>query len=130
MQQLHEDLAVEFKSGGKVQANLDAFLNCYRKSSEQGSPASGNRTLPANEEEVVLLEIWKLAESEYDQYGYSLETVAQRSALSIPKCEHVLDALIKKKFVNRKSYFGGINGDRYKLDVPGREHLIQGGLVA
>jgi hypothetical protein len=130
MQQLHEDLGLGFKSGGKVQANLDAFLNCYRKSSEQGSQASGNRSSPANEEEVVLLVIWKLAESEYDQYGYSLEAIAQRSSFSNPKCEHVLDALIKKKFVERKTYSGGINGNRYTLQEAGREQLIQGGLVA
>ncbi|MGE4403532.1 MAG: toll/interleukin-1 receptor domain-containing protein [Desulfobulbus sp.] len=130
MHQLQEDLGVGFKTGGKVQANLDAFLNCYRRSSEQSSLTTGYKSSPANEEEVVLLVIWKLSESEYDQNGYSLEAIAQRSGLVNPKCEHVLDALINKKFVERKTYFGGINGKRYTLKEAGREQLIQGGLVA
>jgi DNA-binding MarR family transcriptional regulator len=130
MQQLNKDLGVGFKTGGKVQANLEAFLNCYKMSSEKSLQASGNKSSPANEEEVVLLVIWKLAESEYHQYGYSLETIAQRSNLSIPKCEHVLDTLIKKNFVERKTYHGAITGNRYTLKEAGREQLIQGGRVA
>lgn len=129
MQQLHEDLGVASKSGGKVQANLDVFLNCYKQSTPQGSRPDGDAILPANEEEGVLLIIWKLAESEYDLRGYSLEAIAQRAALSIPKCEHVLDGLIKKKFVERQTYSGGITGHRYTLKDEGREQLLQRQLV-
>lgn len=129
VQQMHEDLGVESKNGGKFQANLNAFLNYYKLSSPQGSHPNGDAISPANEDEAVLLVIWKLAESEYDQYGYSLETIAQRAALSIPKCEHVLNGLIKNKFVERKEYLGKITGNRYMLKDDGREQLIRKQLV-
>jgi len=129
IQQLQEDLGVASKNGGKVQANLDTFLNCYRHSSPQGSLPDGDTILPANEEESVLLVIWKLAESEYDFHGYSLEAISQRAELSIPKCEDVLDDLVKKMFVERKTYSGGISGHRYTLQEKGRKQLRRSQLV-
>lgn len=130
LQQLVEDLNTGSKSGGKVQANLDAFLTCYRASPERDAGKNGISTSPANEEQVALLVIWKLDEIEYDQHGYSLESIAQRSELSIPKCEHILNTLIKKNLVERKTYSGGIIGNRYTLKDAGREQLLHEGLVS
>jgi len=129
LQQLGEDLNTASKSGGKVQANLDAFLTCYRSRSAKDARNNGLSKSPENEEQVVLVIIWKLDEAEYDQYGYSLETIAQRSELSIPKCEHILNALAKKILVERKNYMGGITGNRYTLKDAGREKLLHLGLV-
>lgn len=129
IQQLQEDLGVATKNGGKVQANLDTFLNCYRNSPPQGSRPNGDTILPANEEESVMMVIWKLAESEYDFHGYSLEAISQRAELSVPKCEHVLDDLVKRKCVERKTYSGGISGHRYTLKEEGREQLLRKQLV-
>ena len=68
-------------------------------------------------------------EEEYDQHGYSLEKISQHTGISIPKCLHILDALIKQKQVEKKSYFGGITGDRYRLKDQGRTLLFDGGFV-
>lgn len=78
-----------------------------------------------NQEENIKLVIWKMDESEYDEHGYSLEAIAKRSSISIPKCQHILNSLIKKDYIERKHWMGAINGDRYLLKDAGRNYLLQ-----
>ncbi len=54
-------------------------------------------------------------ETEYSEYGHSLETIAQQSNILIPKCDHILNSLIKRDFVERKKYMGSVSRNRYTL---------------
>lgn len=125
LQQLHEELGAPLKTGGKTQSNLTAFISSYTQSPQQNA----NTKSPATTEQTILLTIWKLTETNYDQHGYSLEAISQHANQSIPMCEHHLENLVKKSFVEKKSYIGGINGLRYLLKQGGRDQLISNELV-
>lgn len=126
LHQLAVDLKLDQKNGGKTQASLEAFLHQYK--SVPSNTGDSKQPLE-NQYELILLLIWKMDADEYDKYGYSLESLAQRSNIPIPKCEFVLNALIKKGLVDRKGYSGAINGNRYKLKDEGRQLLIEQNLV-
>ena len=78
---------------------------------------------------MVKLVIWKLDEHEYDHHGYSVEKIAEKSSISIPECQHILNSLIKKNYVEQKKWIGGVNGDRYLLKDGGRDYLLSNNLV-
>jgi hypothetical protein len=129
IQQIAEDLNLSTKNGGKVQANLDDFLNEYASSKDATSIGGKPGVSPENQEESVLLTIWRKDESAYDEHGYSLEAIAEQSQISNPKCDYILNSLIKNDFVERKQWVGGVNGVRYMLKNLGRDYLLKKSLV-
>jgi len=88
-----------------------------------------SKKIPENQDETVQLVIWKMDESEYDKHGYSLEAIAQRAKIAIPKCQLILNSLIKKDYIELKRWVGAINGDRYLLKDGGSNYLLQKKLV-
>jgi hypothetical protein len=128
LQQLAKDLNVESKSGGKARAKLDAFLAQYKTSARQNPGISKQANAPASEEDSVLLAMWRLDEKEYAKIGYLVNDIKEKSGISIPKCEHILSALIKKKYIKGTQYMSP-SGFYYKLEDAGRGHLLQQGFV-
>ena len=128
LQQLAEDLSVDSKGGGKAQANLDAFLMQYKTSTSQKPSISKQANAPANEEDSVLLAMWGLDEKEYVQIGYLMNAIAEKSGISIPKCVHILSALIKKNYIKGAQYISP-SGFHYQLENAGRDYLIEQGFV-
>ncbi|MEZ5594320.1 MAG: TIR domain-containing protein [Gammaproteobacteria bacterium] len=69
VQQLAEDLQVATRNGGKAQANLDNFLKQYKSGPKSTASTGSSLTKAENAEDTILLVIWRLHESEYDEHG-------------------------------------------------------------
>lgn len=126
IQQLTEDLELSRKNGGKAQANMESFISQFRKIIIDNPKSSEANKPPEDQEEVVLLSIWKMAESKYDKHGYSLERISADTTISIPKCQHVLNQLIKKNLVEVRELIGGTeSGKRYTLKQAGSALILE-----
>jgi TIR domain len=128
LQQLAQELSVESKSGGKARAKLDAFLMLYKKSVRENPSIGKQKNVPISDEDSILLAIWGLDENEYVEIGYLVKAIAEKSGISIPKCEHIFDALIRKKYITGTKYMFP-QGCHYKLEKEGRNYLLEQGLV-
>ncbi len=128
LQQLAKDLNVIPKNGGKAQAKLNAFLKLYKTNSSQNPSIGEKANVPTSEEDSILLAFWGLDEKEYTEIGYLVNAIAQKSGISIPKCEHILNALIKKSLIKGTKYIMP-QGCHYKLEGAGRDYLLEQGFV-
>lgn len=129
VKQLAIDLKIAQKHGGKTQANLDAFLELFKKTVNRENKNNYNKR-QFSQKDLILITLWKMDELEYSEYGYSVEAISKKSEIKIPMCKHVLDSIVKEDYVERKNYIGAINGDRYKLTDSGRRYLVNENLVS
>jgi DNA-binding MarR family transcriptional regulator len=128
---LSHELGLTPEPPASYERHIDIIINLKGTSLKETS-TNGDQTpekIGKNQDETVILVIWKMDDSEYDEHGYSLEAIAQRSNISIPKCQLILNLLIKKEYIELKRWMGGISGDRYLLKDAGRSYLVQNGLV-
>jgi len=136
--QLHQllyDLSQQLNLKLEPSASFDRLIENIlqlKKTTPLKNSSDGNRpheSTPENENDTVKLVIWKLDASDYDKHGYSIEKIADNSNIPIPKCQLIVNSLIKKDYIERKKWMGTVNGDRYLLKDAGREYLLQKGLV-
>lgn len=125
-------IGTELEPSASYERHIETIINIQIPPPSENAPSQNAPVLnqPAEQEDIVILVIWKLDEHDYDQHGYSLEKISEKSGISIPKCQHILNALKKKDYVEIKKYFGGINGNRYLLKDGGRNYLLKNNLVS
>lgn len=132
LHQLSQELNTTLEPSASFERLIDNILNIEIPSPNTKQtlpvPTEHNKT-PSTEEEKLKLAIWKLDESNYDKHGYSLELIADKTELSIPKCQLVLNNLVKNQYLEHKKWFGTINGIRYLLKDKGRNYLLDNNIV-
>ena len=128
---LSKVLGITLEPSASYERHIESIINIKITKPSEKSPqinTTGNHQ-PPNEEDTVKLVIWKLDEHEYDHHGYSIEKIAEKTSISIPKCQHILNSMIKRDFIELKQWRGGVNGDRYLLKDGGRDYLLSNNLV-
>ena len=128
---LSQELKLELEPSASFERHIENIIS-IEVSKPLKTKSGENQTkeiVPNNENEIVILVIWKFDESEYDKHGYSLEKIAKKSEISIPKCQLILNSLIKQDYIKLKKWMGAINGERYLLKDGGRNYLLQNNLV-
>jgi hypothetical protein len=131
LHQLSQELGVSLEPSASFERLIDNILDIEATPvMNETKIVSMNKIVSTTtEEENIKLAIWKLDETEYDKHGYSLELIAEKTGMSIPKCQLLLNNLIKKEYLEHKNWMGSINGSRYLLKDGGRNYLLQNNLV-
>ena len=129
---LSQNLGVKLEPSASYERHIENVINIQMVPTQENN--STNNTSPSqpptNEDDIVKLTIWQLDEHEYDHHGYSVEIIAEKSNIIIPKCQHILNSLIKKGHIEKKNWIGlKVNGDRYLLKDAGRDDLLKNNLV-
>ena len=131
LHQLSQELNVKLEPSASFERLIDNILNIkvsgkITQQDPQNMPDMNGTT----EGEKIKLAIWKLDEVNYDKHGYSLELISEKAEISIPKCQLLINNLIKEKYLEEKRWSGSINGSRYILEDKGRNYLLENNLVS
>ncbi|MFH0783235.1 MAG: toll/interleukin-1 receptor domain-containing protein [Pseudomonadota bacterium] len=133
LHQLSQELNVKLEPSASFERLIDNILNIKVSVTNKQQDKAAQNTPEMNgatEGEKIKLAIWKLDEVNYDKHGYSLELISEKAEISIPKCQLLINNLVKEKYLEEKRWSGSINGSRYLLEDKGRNYLLENNLVS